>query len=369
VDQPVNPWNADHYDLVAFAGAPQGSVWANGMILSAALWDLRAQIGMACDSLVVESLDYLPTQPTWAHLANALVQADEILHGTRYRGVIVTTLSVRRIRGAVTLPARIAGPTVLAPGITGSFTPDPCCGVQETYHWSARSWCRGGPCGEWRDLGSGPELSTSFEDDTELRLTMSSPWADELQTSRLIGVRPPTLFVEGPRRIVEGGVASWTARATAMGPMRIQWQRRWLASGPSLEFLGEGTGMSFAVERPCELVVTLLDGLLRVTKQSLTVETFADRPPPEALAEMRVSQYHDARSRAMETTVQLPHAASLRMRVYDVRGRERARLWDGPVTRGSHIVRWDAGALESGLYLLRVEAAPSGTVFRFTIVR
>ena len=369
VDQPADPWHADHYDQVAFPGAPQGSVWANGMILSGALWDLRALIGPACDSLVLESMDYLPTEPTWAHFANALVQADEIHHGTRFRSAIVGALTARGVRGAVTMPARIAGPTVLAPGTVGLFTPDPCCGVQEIYVWSARPWCRGVPCGDWRDLGSGSQLSISFDEDTELRLTMSSPWGDELQASRLIGVRPPTLLVEGPREIVQGGVASWTARATAMGPMRIQWQRRWLDSGPLYEFLGEGAGMGFTVERPCEIAVTLVDGLLRTTREVVTVQTFVDRPPADTPTEFRVTQRHDARSRAMETTVDLPAAGKLRMRIYDVRGRERVRLWDGPVGRGAQVFRWNAGSLEPGLYLLRVEGEPNGTVVRFTIVR
>jgi hypothetical protein len=154
-----------------------------------------------------------------------------------------------------------------------------------------------------------------------------------------------------------------------MGPMKIQWQRRWRGNGPLYDYLGEGTAMSFAVDQPCDVVVTLLDGLLRLTQQSFTVETFADVPPPESPLVLSVKQRSDARARAMETTVNLPRTGMLRMRVYDVRGRERVRLWDGPASNGTKIVRWDAGGLEPGLYLLRVEGEPTGTVYRFTIVR
>ena len=48
-----------NYDKLAFAGAPASTSWANGMILSSALWDLRGAIGAAADSLVLESMDYL----------------------------------------------------------------------------------------------------------------------------------------------------------------------------------------------------------------------------------------------------------------------------------------------------------------------
>src|SRR5262249_49873022 len=73
VDQPAPPWDVDHFDRVSYGGAPPGTGWANGMILSSALWDLRGRIDAAADSLVLESLAYLPTVPTWGQLANALL--------------------------------------------------------------------------------------------------------------------------------------------------------------------------------------------------------------------------------------------------------------------------------------------------------
>ncbi len=369
VDQPVNPWNATNYDRLSYAGAPIGSVWANGMILSGALWDLRGAIGSACDSLVLESLDYLPTVPSWAHFANAMLQADEDHHASSFRTAIVEALTNRAIRGAVTLPARITGPTFLPPETLGVFLAEPCCGTQQSYHWSARAWCRGAPCEDWHDLGDGPEITASFDEDTELRLGMTSPWGDRLETTRFVGVRPPSLVVEGPRRLVQHGRSTWTARATGMGPLRLQWQRRWRQPNAVLEYLGEDLATSFAADTAFDLTVSLLDGLGRVTREQVLVETFVDRPPPTPTGLLRVSQRADARARAMETSIQLPRSGPIHMVVYDVRGRERARLWDGTATAGSHVVRWSAGSLEPGVYLLRVLAEPDGTVLRFSIIR
>ena len=369
VDQPANPWNANNYDRLSYAGAPIGSSWANGMILSGAVWDLRGVIGSACDSLVLESLDYLPTVPSWAHFANAMLQADEDHHATRFRDAIVAALANRAIRGAVTMPARIAGPTFLSPGTSGVFLAEPCCGTQQSYDWSARAWCRGAPCEDWHELGTGPELTASFEEDTELRLGLQSPWGDRLETTRFVGVRPPSVMVVGPRRLVQRGGATWTARATGMGPLRVQWQRKWRRPISPLEYLGEGLAQSFAADTAFDLTVTLLDGLGRVTREQVLVETFVDRPPPSPAGLLLVSQRADARAHAMETSIQLPHTGRLSLVVYDVRGRARARLWDGAATAGSHVVRWDAGSLEPGIYLLRVMAERDGTVLRFSIVR
>src|SRR6185503_3802383 len=88
LDRPCPPWDKAHYDQVAFGGGGPSSPWANGMILGSALWDLRLRIGASSDSLVLESLVYLPTWPTWAQFANAMYLADRDHHGGRFWPVI-----------------------------------------------------------------------------------------------------------------------------------------------------------------------------------------------------------------------------------------------------------------------------------------
>src|SRR5262249_2311643 len=89
LDQPSPPRDFAHYDLAGFAGGPASTVWGNSMILSSGLWDLRQKIGQASDSLVLESLSFLPSLPMWAQFANAMLQADYQFHGGRYTPDIV----------------------------------------------------------------------------------------------------------------------------------------------------------------------------------------------------------------------------------------------------------------------------------------
>ena len=52
----------------------------------------------------------------------------------------------------------------------------------------------------------------------------------------------------------------------------------------------------------------------------------------------------------------LPHATHVRLAVYDVLGREVARLADGEFSAGEHEVRVDASGLPPGLYSYRIVA-------------
>jgi hypothetical protein len=49
------------------------------------------------------------------------------------------------------------------------------------------------------------------------------------------------------------------------------------------------------------------------------------------------------------------------LRVYDVLGREVARLVDGERTAGPHTVQWNAGSLPSGVYICRLGASDGAT--------
>ena len=65
----------------------------------------------------------------------------------------------------------------------------------------------------------------------------------------------------------------------------------------------------------------------------------------------------------------LPEAADVRLVVYDVMGREVARLVDGSLPAGRHRVRFEAGRLASGVYLYRIEAGPFSETRRMTLVK
>jgi hypothetical protein len=368
VDQPVDPWHTRNLERVAFGAAPVGSAWANGMILSSALWDLRARLGRTADSLVLESLDHLPGVPAWSHFANALLQADLELHGGRAAGAIVEALSGRGVRGAAV--AEFTGPARLEPAETGEFRARPCCGgVAGEPRWRARPWCRGGPCGEWRSLGEGPVLRAAFDEDSELELEVRTPWGDTLVAGRFVSVREPELHLDGPARLALGERATWRARVSAMGPWRAEWRRLWRRAGALPERLGSAPEIGFAMEAPCELSVTVTDGIGRTVTSRLEVQAFADRPPGEGPAALAVGHRLDAGAPGGELRVSMGRAGRLRAEVYDVRGRARLLLWDGAVARGAHVVRWDARGLEPGVYLLRVRFEDEGALERFIVLR
>ena len=65
----------------------------------------------------------------------------------------------------------------------------------------------------------------------------------------------------------------------------------------------------------------------------------------------------------------LPEAADVRLVVYDVMGREVARLADGPLAAGYHRVRFDASGLASGVYLYRIEVGAFTATRRMTLVK
>jgi hypothetical protein len=65
----------------------------------------------------------------------------------------------------------------------------------------------------------------------------------------------------------------------------------------------------------------------------------------------------------------LPREGEARLEVFDTRGRLVARLADGRLPAGRHRVRWDAAALESGVYFVRLRAAGECRTRRAVVIR
>ena len=369
VDQPLPAWHASNYDRIGFGGGEAASPWGNGMILSSALWDLRTAIGPSADSLVIESLDYMPSAPQWGHFANALLQADIDHHDARHQTAILIALLRRGIRGAA--ESRIIGPTTLVGGQVGRFTAGTCCGgAPGNYEWHARGWCRGGPCSDWRLLGTGPELESAFEEDTELRLRVLSLWGDTLDSAPMfVASRLPELAIEGPRLQPRDVRGVWSVRVSAVGPASIRWSRRYLAGSSFAEEVPGGEAVSFEPRTTFDLTATVRDGLNRTVSRTVRVETFDPRTIPDGNGRFQVVLRFEPGMRAANIRFEVPRPAPVDARVYDVRGRERAVVWTSPATVGAHILRWDAGDLESGVYFLRARAGGETQVQRLFIVR
>ncbi|HXS82137.1 MAG TPA: hypothetical protein VN896_05400 [Methylomirabilota bacterium] len=368
LDRPCPPWDKAHYDQVAFGGGGPSSPWANGMILGSALWDLRLRIGASSDSLVLESLVYLPTWPTWAQFANAMYLADRDHHGGRFWPVIGEVLRRRGIRGAVS--ASISGPSRLSPGETGEFRALPCCGgTPGAYHWRVRGWCRGMPCESWRDVADGDRLTTAFTDDSEIELSVLSPFGDPDTTHAYVSVLAPTLEFEGPSNVAKNAFGTWKVRPTGAAPFRVFMYRKWLPPGYQEEILGQLTSVTFAAPMSFRLRAVLTDHAGRTAEAEREVEVFTDHPPKSSTSPVLLTQFMDAERRA-EVHIELRDAANVRLKVFDIRGRERLVLVDEQEPRGERIVRWDTQVLEPGVYFLRATTSSGhGAKLRFIVLR
>ena len=65
----------------------------------------------------------------------------------------------------------------------------------------------------------------------------------------------------------------------------------------------------------------------------------------------------------------LPASGRVRLAVYDLLGRQVARVVDGDLAAGTHDVQVDAGALPSGVYVYRLDAGTRHQVRRMVVVR
>ncbi len=65
----------------------------------------------------------------------------------------------------------------------------------------------------------------------------------------------------------------------------------------------------------------------------------------------------------------LPQAEAVQLVVYDVTGREVARLVEGPMAAGRHQIQFDASGLPSGVYLYRLTAGPFTETRRMVLVK
>jgi hypothetical protein len=92
-------------------------------------------------------------------------------------------------------------------------------------------------------------------------------------------------------------------------------------------------------------------GLQRANFQTNTL----DAGPPSAAARLELAATPNPFSRRTVVRFALPAAGHARVAVFDVQGREIARLLDGERPAGPHTVEWEDAAPGAGVYFLRLE--------------
>ena len=110
--------------------------------------------------------------------------------------------------------------------------------------------------------------------------------------------------------------------------------------------------------------------VLTVPVTIIVQEVVAGEGQADLPAEVTLYQnYPNPVSQATRIKFALPAAAAVDVRVYDVAGRMVATLMQGEQTAGFHEVSWDASALASGVYFVRMQAGSEMRTMRLSVIR
>lgn len=272
VDRPASTFKYSNYDRVAFGGVPTGSGWANGMILSGALWDLRSMIGPITERLVLRALALLPDTPEWSHFVNAMAEADLELTGGAHAAELTQAFTAREIRGS--LSVSIGGPFAAKPGEAVTYQALVEGVTTQPLVWSVRRYCGNAPCGDWEVVGSGPSLMLSEVTDYELRASIVGLLGSAEQV-RFIDVLSPGLALAGAPAVVEGETQPYRADVTGVGPLGYEWWRTFARPGATRERIGSGPTVNVRADAPYTLECRVTDALGRRVTRSVFVPFLA----------------------------------------------------------------------------------------------
>ena len=159
--------------------------------------------------------------------------------------------------------------------------------------------------------------------------------------------------------LVVANTGAYTASGIAVNAVEVpSWlglspsHRRLAALAPEAE-VAVGFGFSIAPDAPVAvttpLVFEIIAGTTVLGVKRLLVQV-------EAPQEVDLKpNYPNPFNPSTQLAYELPEAAEVRLRVYNILGREVARLVEEEQKAGRYEVNWEASALASGVYLARLE--------------
>ena len=269
VDQPSATFSRANYDHVAFGGVQAGSAWANGMILSGALWQLRGRVGAGADSLVLQALAYLPREPLWSDFADALLLADQRFHARRLRGDVLAVFRERGIVGSSR--ATLIGPDTLARSLPGTWHVDATSAAGPA-RWRIQHYLECQPVGDPVAVAEGDSLTYADAHDFEVQVALPGAWTDSLTATRFISVERPTLELRGPPVAARGAPVTYRARTTGAGPVSVTWWRTRMDAHSAPDFMGYGDSLTFLPDTAFRLEARATDGLGRDVRRTFDVQ-------------------------------------------------------------------------------------------------
>ncbi|MDT7858300.1 T9SS type A sorting domain-containing protein, partial [Rubrivirga sp. S365] len=185
---------------------------------------------------------------------------------------------------------------------------------------------------------------------------------------------PFNAYISGPSALNQWQSGTWTASASgATG----SYSYRWYKSGGDTGVTSRSYTTSGLSDFDLSVTVTS-GGQTKSAFQYVSVGTNCDPSQilcPALLTAATPTEFalHAPAPNPSRGTVtvryDLPEAASVRLAVYDLLGREVALLADGSVESGYHSAPFEAQGLPAGVYVVRIEAGSYAEVRRVTVVR
>lgn len=368
VDQPAETFCYERYDLVAAGGVLPGSPWANGMIISGALWDLRGAIGRAADSLVLGAIRRLPPVPDFGDFAAALLETDWRDHDGRHAGAIHAAMVGRGILGRTGV--EISGPLRVSVGESATFHAVrrvPAADAQT--RWFTRKWCGMVPCSPaFTAAGVGPTLTIVAEGESEVLVQSERPGGALVTSQRLVTIAPPHA-IDGPSRAARGDTLHYTARSRVGGIAAVRWTRRWARPGAVAEEIATGPEAIVVAHEPFRLEAWTAGDWRFPSALAIDVPVAAvvGLPSPEDAADRLVVR-RQGRLRFECRIVLGASVSNALLEWFDVGGRRIGRMPLGLLASGEHVRALDLGQTRTGLHLLRLRTERGAVVRRLLVL-
>ena len=202
--------------------------------------------------------------------------------------------------------------------------------------------------------------------------------------------RPLNVSLSGPTSVSSGSEGTWTARAgggnTPGASYTFTWYYRagsgsWTQvrsitkSSYNDSYTRVAGSSNFEVEARVTRAGAVISDVIQVTVgggggEARVAEASVALKGLEGASEFQLAQnYPNPFNPSTEIAFVLPEGAPVKLVVYDVLGKEVARLVDHALDAGTHSVRFDAEALPSGVYIYRIEAGTFREVKHMTLVK
>lgn len=363
LDSDRNQFHYSRWDSVYACYAGYRDPHAVGMILAGAFWDIRTRIGPEADRLILDALDYLPSSPDFACVADAVLQANYDHHHGRYSMTVLRGFLDRGIRGAARVKISGAhqydddGPHEYEARMFSETVPT-------GYQWAMRAACDSGECAPWQQLGDERSQTVTSDIDFDIRVITNDIWGRSGQHQMRVTVfrgPPPSARIETLQACQDGGLGAYAALCTGTGPFVVNWFIRYFS-----EYIPVGSGESISIECPrngFRLLARVYDYRAR------PAIAFIDPRYSEAsnASQWNLSVESGGSGASHAFTIAAPAAGQAKLVVYDVSGRVVGRPHDGMLPEGNSSIPWTRAGLEPGLYFARLTTG-AGTIMRKTIV-